>query len=780
MTVRKVIAIFPGYRRVSRIALGVIILAATVIMLDRVICPLPTNRLVRASSHFVYSRDGHLLCSFSSRDRFWRKPVRLEEISPKLVRTVIACEDRWYWYHPGFNPVSLITAAVDNLRAGRVVRGGSTITMQIARMMESRPRTITAKLIELFRAIQLEMHYSKNELLEIYFNLVPYGGNIEGVGAASFFYFGKNADQLTLSEAAILTAIPSSPNLFRPDLNPASCRHRRNQLLEILTVRGVIDSMEYKHALAEDIPEQRTTRSFIAPHFAQDIISRYPDTPVHRTTIDFNTQVVCEKLATDYHRTLIEKNIHNLSIVVLDNQTGGILALVGSPDFNDRRHGGQINGAMARRSPGSALKPFVYALGFESGLISPSSRIEDIPVSYSGYSPENYDEQYHGIVAVDEALINSFNVPAVNVASRVGLEKFYQLLKDGGLRSLDNKYYEYGLPLVLGAGEVTLLELTNLYATLGREGEYIPVKEMTGQETTVKRIILSEEASYLVTDILTNLQRPDLVTSWEFTVDCPTIAWKTGTSYGRRDAWAVGYNPQYTVGVWTGNFSGEGSPYLVGAETSVPLMLAIFKEVTRGTPLKWFDRPPGIGVRRVCTVSGMPAGPDCPESKEALHIKQVSSPAVCDIHKRLLVDHDHGYLLCRSCRHTASRIDTVVAEIWPARMSRWLLAQGLTQPLPEHNSACRGLVADENPVVLSPEDKGVYVMRPEAPGEYQKIVFRASAALASGRIHWFLDDQLYATTASGSELFYTPEPGRHRLLCIDEFGRSSRVTFEIK
>ncbi len=638
------------------------------LVLDRYVFPLPVERLERPHAQFIYARDGRLLTAFASSDYFWRKPVTLDEISPDLVRCVIACEDRWFYYHPGFNPISLIDAAVANAKAGRVVRGGSTITMQIARMMEPKSRTVDNKLIEILRSIQLECHYSKNELLEIYFNTAPYGGNIEGVGAASHFYFGKRPDRLTLSEAAILTAIPASPNLYRPDVGDNACRERRDQVLAYLHNCGIITGQEYRMAIGEEIPANRLGRPFDAPHFCQTIAAQYPDRSDIVTTIDPVTQTIAERLAREHIAVLHSRGIHNLSIVVIDNESGELLAQVGSPDFDDARHHGQINGAYALRSPGSALKPFIYALGFESGAITPATRLDDIPVSYRGYSPENYDRTYHGVVPVRDALIQSLNVPAVNLTAQIGLRRYYDLLKAGGLSSLTNEYDYYGLPLVLGSGEVSLMALSNMYASIARGGVYIPIRPLRDTSSTQPTRLLSEETCYILSTILAELHRPDLPTSWEFTADMPTVAWKTGTSFGRRDAWAIGYNPDFTVGVWAGNFSGEGSPYLVGAEAAAPLMLSLFREIAVNDEPKWFKRPSGVGIRDVCTVSGDLPGKYCRSTRRDLYIKGVSSCAVCPVHRQIMVDHQTGYMLCRACAH-GKRIDSVIVEDWPPRVS---------------------------------------------------------------------------------------------------------------
>lgn len=756
-----------------------IILFVLVMFLDLVVFPLPKEMLTRKPAHFIYSRDGQLLNCFSSSDHFWRKPVRLEEISPALIETVIAYEDKWFYYHPGVNPVSIISAAWSNIKEGKVVRGGSTITMQIARMMEARPRTIGSKVIEICRSFQLEWHFSKDELLEYYFNLVPYGGNIEGVGAATYFYFEKEPLTLSLSEAAILTAIPPSPNNFRPDMNPETCRKRRDRVLNYLVHNNCIQKEEYTNAVEEEIPLRRFERPFYAPHLSQTLQSDYPENTELNTTIDFNKQLLCERLAHRHYLACKSKGINNLAVVVLDNTSGELLAAVGSPDFTDVANGGQINGTISLRSPGSALKPFAYALGFDKGLLTSSTMLEDIPVSYSGYSPENYDEEYHGLVSVHTALVQSLNVPAVNLCAQVGLKDYYTLLRNGGISSLNRKYYEYGLPLVLGACEVSLLELSNLYSTLGRQGEYLPVTILSESSKRASKRILSAEACYLTTNILSNLGQPSLPSSWEFTKDVPTVAWKTGTSYGRKDAWAIGYNPDYTIGVWVGNFSAEGSPYLVGAETAAPLMLSIFHELTAGEEIKWFEMPPELETRTVCAVSGMLPTEHCQTTREELYIYGVSPASRCTVHKPVLVDTQTGCMLCPACSFGA-HIDTLVIENWSVKLSSWLLRQGQSTPLPKHNPACMALAQKEAPVIHSPEKNGVYELRNSSPLEFQKLRFKASVSLTSSDIHWFLDDTWYATTKADEQLFYLPEKGKHTLLCMDDFGRSSEISFVVR
>lgn len=765
--------------RIKRSVLLTVAVLSLLVLADRVIFPLPEDLLKREPAHFIYSREGNLLGAYSSLDRFWRMPVEYEQVSPRLIETVLFMEDRWFYYHPGVNPIALASALIDNLKAGRIVRGGSTITMQIARMMDPKPRTIKSKLIEIFRAFQLEMRYSKQELLEIYFNLAPYGGNIEGIGAACYFYFDKSPAELTYSEAAILTAIPASPNDFRPDLKPEKCRVRRNFILNLMAETGRISYSQLIRYTAEELPLIRQPRPQTAPHLCQTVISRFPSRSKINTTLDTEIQASCERLAENYHNLLIDRDIHNLSIVVLDNRTGDLLAMVGSPDFYDKSHHGQVNCALAKRSPGSALKPFAYALGFEEGLITPTDLLDDIPISYAGYSPENYDEKYHGVVDVRTALTQSLNVPAVNLVARVGLSKYHDFLKAGNVLDDEREYFSYGLPLVLGACEVSLYKLANLYATLARGGIYRPARMIVNHDDNGDTALLSRESAFLVSEILRELNRPNLNTSWEFTRDRPEIAWKTGTSYGRRDAWAIGYNPKHTVGVWAGNCSGEGSPWLVGAETAAPLMFSVFDQITRGEEARWFEQPEGIGVRQICTLSGKPPGPHCKKTKSGQYIENVSDNTTCPLHDQILVDRKTGYRLSRDCTH-GHDYDSLIVELWPARLSAWFSLNNLLKPLPEFAPECLGTRQSDRPVILSPEPETVFELVDHIPAEYQQIPLKASVSLDSREIHWFIDEKLYTSVKNGEKTFYRPETGRHSLVCVDDLGRSSRIEFEVR
>jgi penicillin-binding protein 1C len=742
--------------------------------------PLPIARLKKPASAFVYSREGHLLAAFTSSDTYWRKPVTLPQISPLLQKSVIACEDRWFYYHPGVNPISLIKAAIDNIRAGRVVRGGSTISMQVARMMEPKSRTLLAKAVEIVRAFQIEAHFSKREILEIYFNLAPYGGNVEGVGAAAYFYFAKTPLELTASEAALLTSIPNAPSVLRPDLYFDKSMIARDRVLSVMQRQDVITKEEYTEALAEDVKPRKYSPPLLAPHFSRDLVMAGVARPEVHSTLNLRIQSACEGVVANHMHDLVSMNIHNAAVVVVKNSTAEVLAMVGSADYFDKTKQGQVNGATSPRSPGSALKPFVYALAFDKGIISPSRIVEDLPVYYSGYSPENYDRKYRGAVPAAEALRLSLNIPAVWACSNVGQRNFCGLLRRGGISTLARKDQDYGLPIVLGACEVSLLELTTLYSALARGGTYLPYRmilDSTARDTTR---LISTDAAYIISEILTELQRPDFPSSWEFSPNIPKVAWKTGTSYGRRDAWSIGYNREFTVGVWAGNFTGEASPDLVGAEIAAPILFEIFEAITGGRGESWFEMPIGVGTREVCAISGMVPSAVCPTVIREFYMPGVSPIDQCNIHREIIIDSHNGIRLCKYCA-IGKRCERRVVEVWPAKTATWLAASGRAiSSVPEHNPDCTGMAQGDRPLITSPNDDALYVIRKHIPIDFQRISLEASVAAGANFLYWFLDGEYFTRTELGRKVFYIPEPGAHKVTCIDDAGRSSSLIFRVE
>lgn len=742
--------------------------------------PLPKEKLHRPSSTLIYDRNDQLLRAFTAHDDIWRMPCDRDEIPSLLVDMVTAYEDRWFRRHPGVNPVSIVRAAIGNIRAGEIVSGGSTLTMQIARMMEPKERTIAAKLVEMFRAVQLELLYSKDELLELYFNLAPYGGNIEGITSAARLYFGKPVGTLSVGEIALLTALPRSPTELRPDAHPDRARRAREKVLRRLMENGTISVRQYSDASSEPIPSDRQRLPFRAPHLSRLLRDTHPDQPRLTTTIDLRTQEICTNLLRRHIAPLRSKDISNGAVVVIHNRTHEVRAMVGSADFFEETSSGQVNGARAPRSPGSALKPFVYAAALDQGLISERSMLEDVPVDFSGYRPVNYDETCHGIVTARQALMHSLNVPAINLCAALTEKSIYPLLKKARLSTLTRSQELYGLPIILGACEVNLLELTNLYAALANEGLHVPYRLLMDESVRDGRRLFSEAAAYVVTEILTEVERPDLPSCWESARNLPKVAWKTGTSYGHRDAWSIGYNPEYTIGVWVGNFSGRGAPALVGAEAAAPLLFDVFNALSGNGTQAWFEQPSTVDTRPVCALSGMPASEICPTTREELHIPGTSPWATCSVHRHIAVDDQTGHRLCPHCRQGRPHHVEIVAQ-WPPKLATWMARNGHpVDEIPSHYPGCGSRIAGRGPIIRSPSTNCDYLLREGVDTRYQQILLDASVPNTVEQIYWFLDGELLHTCPPEQQVFYTPAPGRHTLLCMDDLGRSSKMTLWVR
>ena len=796
--------------------------------------PLPKSHLHPPASPIVLDRNGEWLRAFLAADGMWRMPevvtdssqsspyanVKRENIkegvSSLLHQAMLTSEDRWFYYHWGINPVSIATALYDNLTAGKVVRGGSTITMQLARLMEPKDRNVPNKLCEMFRALQLELTYSKSEILTFYFNMLPYGGNIVGTAAASQFYFNKPQHLISLGEAALLAAIPNSPERLRPDRFPENARKAREKVLNQLLIRQQISEQQWREALQEPIPTKRYPLPFKAPHLARMLVrgkrqSSEPTTDSRiYTTIDAKVQETALRILREYLDTSLADVVrHRLpstgAVVVMDTQSRHVLAMVGSHDFFDREASGQINGTLAPRSPGSALKPFVYALAIEQGLVTPETLLFDVPVTYAGYQPVNYDGKYSGYVTTRQALARSLNVPAVNLNARLENYTLHAFLKQAGISTLAPAK-KYGLSMVLGGCEVNLLELTTLYAGLANMGEFAsyqltlpqPINKQNlqgalpsdlAERKRVPKRLFRPGTSFIITEMLTTSQLPANTVknpeAFESTMNLPKIAWKTGTSYGHRDAWCIGYSPKLTIGVWLGNFDGKGLAMMSGTDAATPILFALFTALTGQDTHRWFTKPNQLKTRQVCTLSGAPVSPHCPTRKSDVYIPGISPVAICAMHKRVYIHEATGYSLCSHCRNlhkTASQKGdkTIIFEEWPAEAATWLAKNGFAVPvLPEHNPLCNGAIAGTAPIILSPTKDTVYYIRAGVPLENQKIRLSASASNRTQELFWFLDGELIFKGNAGQQYWLTPIKGKHLLTCVDAEGRSASLPLRI-
>ena len=719
--------------------------------------PFPREALRRPpASVLVTDREGGPLRHYVASDEQWFVPRKLDAYSPWLIKATIASEDRRFREHGGVDAIGVCRAIVQNIQRREIYSGASTITMQTVRLLGLRPgRTLVGKAIEAFRAVQLEEILTKDEILTWYLDLAPYGGNVRGAEAAAWRYFGKPASELSIAEAATIAGLPQSPARYRPDRHPEMARGRRDCVLWRMHECGVITLAQYREALREPLEVCDRFAPFAAPHFADAVHFRRSGRSKIRTTISAATQHVAETVLRETASRLRGDGVFNGSVVIVENRTGAILAMVGNVNFFDRDHHGQVNGATARRSPGSALKPFTYALAFEQGIIAPDTVLFDVPSRFTHYRPDNFDRSFLGPIPASRALAASRNVPAVELARRVGIERLHLHMRRLGLRTLTRPASHYGLSLTMGGAEVRLVDLTAAYATFARGGAYLRPRWTVDEAVASPQSVLSAEAAWLVTDCLSRREAladlcPGPAESW------PRLALKTGTSQGRRDAWCVGYDPKYTVGVWLGNFDGRRSDVLVGRKVAAPAVVRIFELLYQGRPrVKWFARPVGIGSRRVCALTGLPAGPHCTHSRMADYI-----PAL-DRQPR-----------CRVCRRVRRGSVARSEPQWPASVAAWLRANGR-----ETFSSIR---ESTRPRILSPADGQQFILLADRPASQQRVPLRAAVGGGAETVFWFLDDELLASGAPDQPVHWELAAGSHTLRCVDSRGRWSSVRFGVR
>jgi penicillin-binding protein 1C len=517
------------------------------LLLNR-LCPLPDE--IHYSTIMLDSK-GEVIHAFLTTDQKWRMKTELSEISPVLKKTLIYKEDKYFYHHPGINPLAMARAAVMNTLHLKRTSGASTITMQVARMLEPKRRTYFNKVWEIFRAFQLEWKYTKDEILQLYFNLVPYGSNVEGVKSASILYFKKNPDHLSLAEVTALSIIPNRPSSLKLGVHNALIIKERNKWLKRFGTDHLFKAREISDALQEPLDAQRANAPNLVPHLAYKL-KKTSHQDIIRTHLQMNTQMKLENLVGEYTRGLNSYNIHNASVVVIDNKTHNVIVYIGSADFNDRSDGGQVNGADAVRQPGSALKPLMYGLCIDNGVLTPKTVITDVPININGFQPENFDQKFNGFVSMEYALENSLNIPAVKSLHELGTDKMIAKLEDCDFRQVKKDEKKLGLSLVLGGCGVTLEEMAGLYSAMANGGLYVKPgyyrsDRLRNDTLAHGKRILSPSADFMITEILSKITRPDLPVNWGSSMHLPRIAWKTGTSYGKRDAWSIGYNMRYTV-----------------------------------------------------------------------------------------------------------------------------------------------------------------------------------------------------------------------------------------
>ncbi len=747
---------------------------AIVFLVLTLLFPLPRTK---GYSLTVEDRQGRLLGAFLADDGRWRLRTDPGEIPERLKRILLLREDRWFYYHFGVNPLALLRAVWQNARSGRRISGGSTITMQIARMMEPKPRTIGAKMFEAFRAVQLEMKYSKKELLEMYLSMVPLGGNIEGLKSASLLYYQTPPERLNIARLFDLMLIPRDPNGLQPDKNPDRLLAERRRQAQRWIARGFLSREDSIVIWTTPAAVQRITPPMLAPHYCfrvKNLVRRGGDV---RGALDLDVQRTVERLLSAQLRIWSAKGVHNGAAIVVDNRNRDVLAYAGSGDFGDSLASGQVDAVRALRSPGSTLKPFLYAMLMDAGSLTPKTRLLDVPYDAEGFTAENYDGTYSGPVFADDALRRSLNVPMIRLLKQAGTTPFLQFVVKAGVASLQDQKQKLGLSMILGGCGVTLEELTDAYSSFPNSGRFLPLRYIRDGESDsgVSRQAFSPSSAYMVTSILTGLNRPDLPSGFESSVSLPAVAFKTGTSYGRRDAWSVGYTARYTVGVWMGNADNTGNPDLMGGRTAAPLLFDILTSITRTGEKSILPLPDDISLRDVCTESGKDPTPRCAHRIEDFYSVTRTSRAPCDMCREYLVSPDGTLSYCPSCVGThAYRVATIVTYP-PELLEFWKRSNVTYAAAPPHNPFCTTVSAGDGPTIVSPSDAMTYYL----VSKKQELCLQATPLVDVTTHAWYLDDRYLGTVRAGVRWLIHIGGGEHVVCCVDDKGRASKTRFRV-
>jgi penicillin-binding protein 1C len=731
----------------------------------------------------VEYRDGRPAYVFLSRDDKWRLPVALDDVDPRFVAALVALEDRRFWHHDGVDPLAIARAAVSDAIHARRVSGGSTLTMQLARLLEPRPRTVASKLVDMFRAVQLDLRLTKREILEQYLSRTPYGGNVEGVESAAWSYFGHGPRHLTPLEIATLLAVPQGPTRHAPGpRNQARLRERRDAILDKLIGAGVFspaDAAAARADAAQAAPPDRLRRMpREAPHAAIALHRRYPGQVHLRSTLDAGAQALAEREVRMRAGELRAKGIHGGAIVVVDHRTREVVALVGSLDFGDAGHGGQIAMFERPRSPGSTLKPLLYALAIDRGLVLPEYLVADVPAQYGTYRPRNFDGDWAGLVTLRDALSRSLNLPFIDLLDELGVESFVGELGRMGVAPARAAPGQYGLSMIVGGIELTPLELAAIYATLAEDGAYQPLRLAAADRVRAAQPMFGAGAAWLTRQALSLRDRPDFPRRRDVAGVPPAIHWKTGTSFGFRDAWAVGSGPAYTAVVWTGNVDNRPSAELVGSEAAGPLLFDVLEGLARRAPAPPAAPPDDLTDVEVCAYSGHLPTDACTERITVRAPLHAVPTAPCPFHRAYEVDRASGRAVLPACRKPDHGYDRKSFLVLPSAITAWLAGRHRSAPeAPVFDDDCAELTGAP-PVMITPGDGQTLTLIPGVPPDHQLVPLSASSPAA--RLTWFVDGALVGAAPSSERVTWIPVAGRHEIVVTDDAGRKARRLLRVE
>ena len=745
---------------------------------------LPQPLFKSPTATVVTSKNGDLLGARIADDGQWRFPAG-DSVPFRFKTAILQFEDAYFYRHLGFNPVAMTKALWSNLTSENR-RGGSTLTQQVIRLSRENPkRTYLEKFTETVMATRLEAGYSKDEILSLYASHAPFGGNVVGLESASWRYFGIPAAQLSWGQATALAVLPNAPSLVFPGRNETIFREKRDRLLLKLKTENIIDETTYSLALAEELPGPPQELPDLAPHFTERMVQEHQGERVI-SSLDYSLQKRLNGIAADAHYRLSQNQIHNLAILVLDVKTRRVLGYVGNAPTS-REHASYVDMVLGRRSTGSTLKPFLYSAMLASGELLPHELVADVPTTINGYNPQNFDKTHHGAVPASQALAQSLNVPAVNLLRRYGLKRFYNNLQKLHIKNINRPADHYGLSLILGGAESSLWELTNSYAGMAatlnffnrssseyplhafNEPVYLKDRVYDLRERQALPELYDAGAIYQTLQTLREVNRPEGSENWEFFSDAQPIAWKTGTSYGFKDAWAVGVTPSYAIGVWVGNADGEGRPGITGIQAAAPLLFEVLDLLPASG---WFKMPYDELVEaEICKQSGKLSGLYCPETQLKWIPKRGIRTEACTFHRQIFLNAERTHQVNADCYPLGQLVSQSWFSLPPLWEYYYTPLHPEYQPLPDYLPGC--FRESEKPMeFIFPKPGEVILIPRDFDGEKQETVFKLAHRDADTTVYWYLDDLYLGATTTFHQLSLILKPGDYLLSATDSAGNS--------
>jgi len=759
---------------------------------------LPSKLFKSPTSFVVEASNGNLLSAAIASDGQWRFPVA-DSVPVKFKDCIIAFEDKRYYHHFGIDFLAMSRAMRQNLKAKSVVSGGSTLTMQVIRLSRKQDRTIWQKLLEMLLALRLEVKYSKAEILGLYAANAPFGSNVVGLEAASWRYYGRDANTLSWGEMATLAVLPNSPSLVHPGKNATRLIKKRNDLLDKLAKLGYIDQSTANLSKLEPVPGKPLPLPQNAPHLLNRFKAERASLEINSTriksTLNEDLQIKINSILKRFNNRYRANDINNISALVLNAKNSSVVSYVGNiyqPEITDLQS--HIDMIKATRSPGSTLKPLLYASMLNDGFVLPHTLVPDIPTQIAGYSPQNYDLGYDGAISADKALSRSLNIPAVKMLQQYKYERFYDKLKKIGIGTLNQPADHYGLSLILGGSEVTMWDLANTYMGMVRTlnhfntykglynpEDYRPASYFTSEKKEEKdyqrNSFLDHGSIWATFNAMEEVMRPGDEGLWEQFSSSQRVAWKTGTSFGFRDAWAIGLTPNYVVCVWVGNADGEGRPGLVGIEAAAPVLFDIFKLLPNG---KWFETPiTKLKKLKVCKQSGYKAGENCPVIIDEMVPTAGEKTAVCPYHKLIHLDKTGTYRVTDQCESVTNMQHRNWFILPPAMEYYYKIKNSDYRSLPPFMPGCETSGGNNVMELIYPKNAAVVYIPLELDGTRGKVVLNAAHRNQNAKIYWHIDNEYVATTTNYHQFAISPMPGKHTLTLVDENGERLVQVFTV-